>query len=118
MANILIVHPVCDTRRFLCNILFQEGHSVECVSRGRSLFDVLGTRKDIDIVFVRLSGSKTDTWNGKDSVEMARLYGTEAKFIVINGDKKDKPENSHMLSLPFTREELLDAVTKALKKDS
>jgi hypothetical protein len=88
------------------------------VSRGRSLFDVLGTRKDIDLVIVRLSGSKTDSWHGKDSVEMARIYGTEAKFLVINGSKKEHPEDSTVLRTPFTREELLDAITEALKEDS
>lgn len=117
MANILIVHPICDTRKFLCNMLTQEGHFVECVSRGRSLFDILAARKDIDVVLVRLDGSKKDSWHGKDSVEMARIYGTNAKFIVIDGKKKDRPEDSLVLNVPFTKQDLLGMIEKALRSE-
>ena len=118
MANILIVHSVCDTRRFLCSVLSQEGHSVECVGKGRSLFDILGTRKDIDLVLVRLAAGKKDSWSGNESVEMARVYGTNAKFVVINGECGERPSDSCVLSVPFTREELLDVINAALDSGS
>ena len=121
MARVLVVEDDEAFAKVLCEILRRAGHKVSLATNGVEALGLTPAKDSFDLIITDLIMPDME---GIETIHELRQGNCAAKIIAMSGGGRNTPGNYldialkfgavEALAKPFSRQQLLDAIEKAL----